>query len=207
MHRARAPRSAQQRAARHAPAVAVHEALAARRVVHPAWKINERRRGRHIGARPAIAEKKPARTRRREAHLRGRRPLALLARSRQRAVRREAHAVRIPKARRDHRHAAPIAGDPHQPLIRGHRVEIPRAVALQAGDVVVPAGRGRIGVGKALVKVRLAVAIQVMEPRDLIAPEDVDDAIDHAQSERLAESRGKAPPDNPVPAPRATTGK
>jgi hypothetical protein len=57
-----------------------------------------------------------------------------------------------------------------------------------------PAWRSRVSVGKALVKIRLAIAVHVVQSRDLIAPEHVDHAIDNPQSEWLIQSRGKPPP-------------
>ena len=57
-----------------------------------------------------------------------------------------------------------------------------------------PRGRGRVGVGEALVKVGLAVAIQVVQPGDLVAAEHVDLALGDDQAQRLVQARGKPLP-------------
>ena len=55
-------------------------------------------------------------------------------------------------------------------------------------------GRGRVGVADALVEIGLAVAVQVVQPGDLIAAEDVDLAVGDDQAERLVQAAGEPPP-------------
>ena len=55
-------------------------------------------------------------------------------------------------------------------------------------------GRGVVGVADALVEVGLAVAVEVVQPGDLVAAEDVDLAVGDDQPERLVQARGEPPP-------------
>ena len=53
---------------------------------------------------------------------------------------------------------------------------------------------GRIAIRHALIEVRFIVAIEVMQARDLVAPEDVEPAIDDPYAQGLVEARRKALP-------------
>ena len=57
-----------------------------------------------------------------------------------------------------------------------------------------PAGEVVVGVADALVEVGLAVAVEVVQPGDLVAAEDVDLALGDDQPERLVQARGEPPP-------------
>ena len=84
----------------------------------------------------------------------------------------------------------PSARDPQQPLLARGGVEAARGVALEAADEVVAGGRGLVGVADALVEVGLAVAVEVVQPGDLVAAEDVDLAVGDDQAQRLVQARG-----------------
>ena len=65
----------------------------------------------------------------------------------------------------------------------------PIGVALQSADEVVSARGRRIGVGEALIKIGLAVAIQVVQPGDLVAAEHIGLAVGDHQSQGLVQAR------------------
>ena len=57
-----------------------------------------------------------------------------------------------------------------------------------------PAGDVAIGVGKAFIEIGLAVAVEVVKPRDLVAAKDVDLALGDDQPEGLVQPGGKPSP-------------
>ena len=73
-------------------------------------------------------------------------------------------------------------------------VEVPLGVGLQVhGELVEMLGHLVIVV-EVLIKVDLAVSVQVVKPDDLVAAADVDLALDDLQSQRLEQARGDPPP-------------
>src|SRR5262249_19249841 len=67
---------------------------------------------------------------------------------------------------------------------------------MQSADKVMPARRRDMSAAEALVEIRLAIAIQVVQARDLIAAKYIGFSLGDNESERLMQSRGEAPPAN-----------
>ena len=61
-----------------------------------------------------------------------------------------------------------------------------------------PAGRGLVGVAEALVKVGLAVAVEVVQPGDLVAAEHVDLPSATTRPEGLVQARRRTAASGPV---------
>ena len=55
-----------------------------------------------------------------------------------------------------------------------HKEKIADRIAFEAGDVVMPASRGRIDVAEALVVIGFEVVVEIVQPNDLISAEDVE---------------------------------
>ena len=79
-------------------------------------------------------------------------------------------------------------------MARSAVVEIALRVGLQIQHELVPLQRQAGVVVEVLVEVRLAVAVEIVQPGDLITARRVDDAIDDLQAQRLLQSRGEALP-------------
>ena len=89
---------------------------------------------------------------------------------------------------------AAVGRDPQQaPLARGG-VEAAGGIALEAADEVVAARRRWIGIGEAFVKIGLAVAVQVVQPRDLIAAQHIRLAVGDDEAQRLVQPGGEPLP-------------
>ena len=105
-----------------------------------------------------------------------------------------------PRAVRAHAQHAAVMRPGGVPLVRAFerrvfaKVKVARGVRLQVGGELVVVRRAAHVVVEVLVVVRLAVAVQIVQPRDLVAPEDVYFLPHDLQPERLEESRGDAPP-------------
>ena len=137
-----------------------------------------------------------------QAHLGGRHPAALIVAHGQSAVGQDAHAVRRAEAgavdgaflavgrNLDDRSGQGVRG-----VLPGlDVVEIAFRVALQVKIVRVKKG-GHVGVGaEALVKIRLPVVVQVVQPREAILAGDVDFIVDHLQTKRLVQPGGEPSP-------------
>ena len=121
-------------------------------------------------------------------------PVAFGARDGDRAVGAEAEAVGVPEAGGEGLDPPAVRRDPDQPLLAGGGVEPALAVALEAADEVVAGGRGQIGVADALVEVGLAVAVEVDQPGDLVATQDVDLPARDDQAEGVVEAGREPPP-------------
>ena len=77
-------------------------------------------------------------------------------------------------------------------------IEIPLGVGLQVhGELVEMLGH-LVVVVEILIKVGLAVSVQVVKPDDLVAAADVDLALDDLQPQRLEQARGDPPPGEPL---------
>ena len=77
-------------------------------------------------------------------------------------------------------------------------VEIPFRIGLQAHGELVEMFRHLMVVVEALVKVRFAVAVEIVQDHDLIAAAHVDLLLNDLQSERLEETRRDALPGQPL---------
>ena len=75
-----------------------------------------------------------------------------------------------------------VGRDPQEALLARGRVEVAGGIALEAADEVVTGGRGVVGVADAFVEVGLAVAVQIVQPGDLVAAENVDQTVDDHQA-------------------------
>ena len=128
------------------------------------------------------------------ADLGGRRPCALLrCGGDDFAVRACAQAVWIAEAGAENFLRATVAADPMRSEGVGV-VEVPCVVLLQAGDVIVAAGRGLDEIAEAFVEVGFAVAVTIVQARDLIATEHEDFAIANLQAKRLKQAGRKSFP-------------
>ena len=88
--------------------------------------------------------------------------------------------------------APPAAARIHRAALG--EVEVAGRVGLQVEGELVEARRDLHVVVEVLVEVGLAVAVQVVQPGDLVAAEDVDLVVDDLQAQRLEQARGEAPP-------------
>ena len=85
------------------------------------------------------------------------------------AVGRESDAVGVTQAGAEHLGAGLVGRQPDQSLVARARVEPSLRIALEADHIVVATGRGAHAVRHAFVKVCLAVPVQVVQARDLVA--------------------------------------
>ena len=86
-----------------------------------------------------------------------------------------------------------VGRDPDEALLAGDGVEVALGVALEAADEVVAGGGGDVGVADALVEVGLAVAVEVVESGDLVAPQHVDGVVRDHQAQGVVQP-GRDPP-------------
>ena len=148
--------------------------------------------------RSAIAEERDRRRRlfpgSHQANHRRRRPFPFAARHGHGAVGQRPSPSGLRKPVANTSTCRPSAGDADQSLLARRRVEPPLAVALQPADKIVAAGRREHAIREALVVVGLAVAVQIVQARDLIAPQHINLIVGHDQSQRLVQARGEPPP-------------
>src|SRR5437868_4332594 len=74
------------------------------------------------------------------------------------------------------------------------KVEITGRISLETGGVTMTASSGETVVVEVFVVISLAVLVQVMQHRDLIAPEHVNKTTDNFQTERLIQPGRKTLP-------------
>ena len=160
-------------------------------IIQPARQVHQREIRRSIVLGPGITVMAAGAN---LADHRRRHPFPLGIGDGHRAVGGQAEAVGIAKAGRHDFVRAAVGRDPQQPRLARGRVETAGGVALEAADEVVAAGRRRVGVGEALIKIGLAVAIQVVQPRDLVAAEHIRLAVGDDEAQGLVQARGKALP-------------
>ncbi len=125
---------------------------------------------------------------------RGRNPFALRVGDRDGAVGSKAQAVRVAKAGRQHLDRAAVGGEPQETLLARGGVEPPRGIALETAYKVVAPRRSFLRVGETLVEIGLTVMIEVVEPRDLIAAQNVNVTLNDDQAQCLVQTGREPPP-------------
>ena len=172
-----------------------HPDLAPARIVHTVWNPAQHR----------IVAQRPFRSHFRAAIAvitvafglddeRGRRPFALLRRDGEdAAIGTDARAVGVAETGGQCFHRTTVQRHPMQ-ADGVHVIEVAARVCFEAGHEVVRLGKSLDQVAKVLVKVRLAVSILVVQPRDLVAAEHIDLIVGHFESERLIQTGRKAFP-------------
>ena len=185
-----------------------HGHLCSAGIIQPAWQVHQREIRRAVVLGPGITVMAAGANL--ADHRRGN-PFPLGIGDRQRAVGGQAKAVGIAKTGRHDIVRTAIGRNPQQSRLARGGVEATGGVALQAADEVVAARRCRVGIGEALIKIGLAVAIQVVQPCDLVAAEHISLAIGDDEAQGLVQSRGKAIPSHffarlvePLDAPHVT---
>src|SRR5207248_1915344 len=108
-------------------------------------------------------------------------------RDRDHSTRCKTQTVGIAKTRGQHKGRLAVGRDPEKPLLARDRVEPALAVALEARDEIVAGGRRLVGIAHALIKISLSIAVEVVQPRDLVATQDVDQTIGDDKAERLVQ--------------------
>ena len=133
-----------------------------------------------------------------EADGRRRCPIALLdAGGDESSVRRDADAVRITQPGGEHLDLI-RQGQPQETLIARGDVKAASFVSLQADDEIMAARRGGVAIEKAFVVISFAVPVEVVQPGDLVAPEDEHLTVDDLDAQGLMQT-GRIPlPDGPV---------
>ena len=71
-------------------------------------------------------------------------------------------------------------------------------VSLQADDEIMAARRGGVAIEKAFVVISFAVPVEVVQPGDLVAPEDEHLTVDDLDAQGLMQTGRIPPPDGPV---------
>ena len=136
------------------------------------------------------------------ADLAGRNPVALVVRAGDLVVRTHAHAIggaeaagkllQLRAVRRHFKHAAVLGEKRVHHVAVGGKVEVAHAIGLQIeSECVISRIHIKVAVER-LVVIGLAIAVQVMQPRDPVAAQHVDGVVDDTQSQGLVES-GREP--------------
>ena len=129
-----------------------------------------------------------------------RHPTALLISGGDDAVGPHAETVGIAETCGDDLQLAAVGHDlqQHAPVWRAFgaadEIKVAVRIGLETGGVRVPASADHDVVIKSLIKIRLAVLVVIVQPRDLIAPEHIHLILHHTQSQRLVQPRGKPMP-------------
>ena len=148
---------------------------------------------RHVAVKTASAH---------HVHPRLRHPAALLVADGDHIAGSDAQTVRVAEAGREHVEFAAVRADAAQrttvrrTLGALGEIKIAARVCLEAGGVGVPATGGEQVVVEVLIKIGFAVGVEIMQPRDLVAPDDVTTAVDHLQAKRLKQAGRVAAPCN-----------
>ena len=127
-------------------------------------------------------------------------PRALLVGGGDDAVRPHAEAVGIAEDRGHHRKFATIGQylQQHAPMRRAlgaaDEIKIARRIRLQTRRIRMPAAANHNVIIKRLVKIGLAVAVLIVQPCNLIAPQHVHLILHNPQPQRLIQPRGKPMP-------------
>ena len=95
-----------------------------------------------------------------------------------------AHPVRIAKSGGQRFHQTTIGRDPVH-ADRVHVIEVSPSVGFQAGHEMVRLRECLYQIAEVLVEIRFAVAIFVMQARDLVAAENINLVVDHFEPEWL----------------------
>ena len=124
----------------------------------------------------------------------GRRPVAFLRSRDHFSLRPDRKPVGVAQAGGERFGGLSIRGDaPDAKLARG-KIESALGIGFQSRQVVVTTHRGLVCPGITLVKIGLAIMIQIAQPGQLIPSEDMDIAIDDLQSQGLTQAAGETPP-------------
>ena len=133
-------------------------------------------------------------------HPRLRHPAALLISHSDHVAGADAQPVRVAEAGREHVQLPAVGADADQrTAVRRAlgalcEIKVAARVGLETRRVCVPAARREQIVVEAFVKVRLAVAVEVVQTCDLVASDDVGIATDHLQAKRLKQAGREAAP-------------
>ena len=122
------------------------------------------------------------------------RPFPFLRGGGDHALRTDAEAVRIAQAGGDDGGVAAGGWNAQDTVDAVHEVEVSLRIGFETGDVIVAAGGCEISAGEVLIEVRFAVVVQIVQPRDLVAAEDVDLIVDDLHAQRLKQAGRKALP-------------
>ncbi len=130
-----------------------------------------------------------------QANHRGGRPFSFGIGHGHGAVGIDAEAIGIAKSGRQHVDFLAVGRDAQESLFRRRRIEIAGLIAFQSTNVIVAAGRRDIAIANAFVEIDLAVAVRVVQARDLIA----------TQQHRLCRRSPPSPKPGAVPTRRAAS--
>lgn len=192
----------------HFPPAFWGEGLAAAGVVNAVVREPEDRRLERRGRRARLVGRRDHPVKATGANvvdLAGGHPVPFVVTAYQHVARPHRRTIGGPKARAQHSKAATVVAHlQHRPLVvaldvrRPRRafavVEVPFGIRLQVETELVVVRGDLSVVVEVLVEVCLPVLVEVPQPGDLVAPDDIDGVVQHLEPQRLKKPRGETLP-------------